>query len=951
MHYRVLVAAGFLCPMAVAGTIEKAVLFPTADTLRVQVTLASPKTESAVEVKAHIQAMNNGPTLWQGTLGRVDLSAGRPVTLERTIQGLKPELWSPGSPTLYDVHLTVGDGKGEASRLTQRTGFRTVESRDGQILLNGKPIFLRGLAINPPGRGVPDAVAFTREFARDYVRFMRSKNFNCIRMNFEFVVDPRTQHWFDACDEFGMLVYQGCYGAPPTGQKSRGSTKDEPPQDIDASVAAYREVFETYARHPAVIIYILSNELPYQGRRGETWHAFLTEACARLKQWDATRLYIGNAGYGEGKQGDINDVHRYWGWYYNSFLTYYNLRRAHEIFGEPGAIQPFTFSECVGSFTSTLGEFNLTFRKQLGAQLHWTGHSSSQAADALAYQAFMAQRACESFRTLREVNPRLAGLMPFTILFYHWDGISRFEQMQAKPVADTMATAYQPVLLAWELWQTQVYAGTTIEPWAHVINDAEDYSTLQTARLEARLVSADGRPRASATETLPAVPYFGHAKRRLSLRIPDDLPTGDYRLTGTLTVGDTVVSRNETSVFVAGREWRDALKEGLPANCYLYDPQGATARALRKLGVPTRSVRDLAKLPPGASLIVGEQAADGLDLSTFVRAGGRVLLLGQDAKRFRPDWLPARIQMLAGTANSPEYYPKHRPTRDQMYVNVERPDHPVFAGLDRTRFRIWSDYTDWDQTKSGFPAIYPVTRGFKLTRAEDLARVAVLANYDRGLEGVALCEMFDGQGSVVMTSFDLVARAGLDPVADRLLCNLVSYLAADEHPLHPLITEPIQWGRYGTEKGVITGPLNGLVVNCRWVRPPTDPNAKPMRDNEGAWNILPGHQYVAIGRRPYGPYTYNTGTSTREENPNSPVGSGFFHASLPPGKRVMITVAENPSSRDANLEIQVNGRKQSFTIPAGKTLPLSCDLAGQTRSVEVRYRGDKSVVLLETRFE
>ncbi|HQA00840.1 MAG TPA: cytochrome c oxidase subunit II transmembrane domain-containing protein, partial [Phycisphaerae bacterium] len=50
-------------------------------------------------------------------------------------------------------------------------------------------------------------------------------------------------------------------------------------------------------------------------------------------------------------------------------------------------------------------------------------------------------------------------------------------------------------------------------------------------------------------------------------------------------------------------------------------------------------------------------------------------------------------------------------------------------------------------------------------------------------------------------------------------------------------------------------------------------------------------------------------------------------------------------------EIQVNGRKQSFTIPAGKTLPLSCDLAGQTRSVEVRYRGDKSVVLLETRFE
>jgi hypothetical protein len=49
-------------------------------------------------------------------------------------------------------------------------------------------------------------------------------------------------------------------------------------------------------------------------------------------------------------------VHRYWGWYYNSFLTYYNLRHAQDIFGHMGAVQPFTFSECVGSFTSSLGE-------------------------------------------------------------------------------------------------------------------------------------------------------------------------------------------------------------------------------------------------------------------------------------------------------------------------------------------------------------------------------------------------------------------------------------------------------------------------------------------------------------------------------------------------------------------------------------------------------------------
>ena len=66
-------------------------------------------------------------------------------------------------------------------------------------------------------------------------------------------------------------------------------------------------------------------------------------------------------------------------------------------------------------------------------------------------------------------------LMPFTILFYNWDGITRFEQMKAKPVVDAMATAYQPVLLSWELWTTpNLYAGREINLSAHVVNDAED---------------------------------------------------------------------------------------------------------------------------------------------------------------------------------------------------------------------------------------------------------------------------------------------------------------------------------------------------------------------------------------------------------------------------------------------------------------------------------------------
>ena len=80
----------------------------------------------------------------------------------------------------------------------------------------------------------------------------------------------------------------------------------------------------------------------------------------------------------------------------------------------------------------------------------------------------------------------------------------------------------------------------------------------------------------------------------------------------------------------------------------------------------------------------------------------------------------------------------------------------------------------FDQTKPGFPEIYPVTAGFRLTKEHDLGHTAVIANYDRGLEAIALAEMFDGRGSVLMTGFELAARVGKDPVADRVLRNLVA---------------------------------------------------------------------------------------------------------------------------------------------------------------------------------
>lgn len=954
-----------------AVTIDKVVPVASDHDVRVRVSVKSDQA-GPVALEGKIVPAAGGASLWEGSLGTASVQGGGGAA-EQTVGDLKPELWSPGSPKLYNLVVTARQG-GAAESQSVRFGFRSFTTADGHFLLNGHPVFMRGIAINPPGRDIPDDVGYSKEFAYAYVQYLRSQHVNLIRMTFEFKPDPRQQVWFDACDELGMMVDQGNYGTPPGSIKGKSVDPEEqtnvfegrdpnvpkasrsgPPTDFAKAAATYKETFETYQRHPSVVIYVLSNEQPGPNRSKPEWHEFLSKMSDEIHAWDPTRRIIGNAGYGWGREGDVADLHRYWGWYYNSFLTYYNLRDTVGMFGQETDKQPFTFSECVGSFTSPLGNFNAIFRKQLAPQLGWTGHSGDQTDDSLAYQAFMVKHALESFRTLREQNPRMSGLMPFTILFFNWEGIRSFDQMKPKPAMEQMGVSYSPVLTSIELWTSQVYAGKPIHPVIHVVNDAEDFSDLANAKLVLTLTPKEGgQPQLTKSIGLPKLAYFEAHPFPTTLDLPASLPTDDYVLSATVEKDGKTISQNHESLYVSQPHKATQSPTGLA----IYDPNGATTKALGTLGIQAQPVRDLSTAPKEKALIIGEEAfrsATPLSaLKQYVASGGRVLVLAQDADRFDTSWLPSKVEMLTGTATDPTYTPKVRPTADQQNVNPERPWHPVFAnGITRERLRLWSDYTGWDQSKKGFPKVYPVTHGFKLIRAEDLAHTAILADYEHGLEACALVEMFDGQGSVLLTGLDLTPRVGLDPIADQVLSNLVTYLtSADSREILPVIDQPIVWGNYATERGVLTGPLQGLVYNCRWVAPPTAPNAKPMADNTGAWNTHPGNPFVTIGVRPLGPYSWSTGASPREDSKDAE-GTGVFYARVPGGRTFVVSKVENPGKTSAKLDVIVNDQTPAAggMISPGQSVTIRTPIPAGATDLSVRYTGNKSIVILETSFE
>src|SRR5690606_14482801 len=263
------------------------------------------------------------------------------------------------------------------------------------------------------------------------------------------------------------------------------------------------------------------------------------------------------------------------------------------------------------------------------------------------------------------------------------------------------------------------------------------------------------------------VAYYATHQTPIEITIPDGLTTGEYELTGIVVAGGREISRNAYSFFVADQTF--VQSGGTPASeVLLYDPIGTTARSLQTLGIAFRPLTDFGQIPSTSSLVIGENAADQVVqqnsavIKDYIAKGGRVLFLRQDSLHM--PHVNAIVEKPFKSAlpdiDNPAYPAPIRPSRNGYYVNAERPDHPVMSGIQRRNLRVWSDYTNWDETKNNLPAIYPVTDGFTPVDKSALEKIAVLGNYGAGLEGVALAEQFNGDGSVLLSGFDLARRTG-----------------------------------------------------------------------------------------------------------------------------------------------------------------------------------------------
>src|SRR5206468_3218633 len=94
----------------------------------------------------------------------------------------RARLWSPGQPALYDMRVRLFDGSRERDAVTERFGVRSIEARGRELLLNGRPLRIRGVnRYNEfPGRG---AVAGEAAIRAD-LQAVKASGANLVRVHF-----------------------------------------------------------------------------------------------------------------------------------------------------------------------------------------------------------------------------------------------------------------------------------------------------------------------------------------------------------------------------------------------------------------------------------------------------------------------------------------------------------------------------------------------------------------------------------------------------------------------------------------------------------------------------------------------------------------------------------------------------------------------------------------------
>jgi len=177
-------------------------------------------------------------------------------------------LWSPGNPKLYDVLIEA-----ETDRVLDQIGFRSIEAKGTEILLNGRPIFLRGICIHEeaPFRG---GRAYSREDAVTLLGWAKELGANFVRLAHY----PHNELMLREADRLGIMVWSEI--------PVYWTILWENPATLENARNQLTEMITRDKNRAAVIVWSMANETPL----GDARLSFLRKLVEQARSLDSSRL-------------------------------------------------------------------------------------------------------------------------------------------------------------------------------------------------------------------------------------------------------------------------------------------------------------------------------------------------------------------------------------------------------------------------------------------------------------------------------------------------------------------------------------------------------------------------------------------------------------------------------------------------------------------------------------
>jgi hypothetical protein len=215
----------------------------------------------------------------------------------------KPKLWSPDSPFLYPLKVTLKNSRGKTvDTVSSYFGMRKIslgKDEEGitRLFLNNKPLFQFG----PLDQGWwPDGLytAPTDEALRYDIDVLKKLGCNMLRKHVKVEPD-RLYYW---CDKLGLMVWQDM----PNGDRHVGRNATDLERSEESATQfelELKRVINAFSNHPCIVMWVPFNE---------GWGQYDTERIVNLiKGLDPSRLVNNTSGWADRGVGDVHDIHRY----------------------------------------------------------------------------------------------------------------------------------------------------------------------------------------------------------------------------------------------------------------------------------------------------------------------------------------------------------------------------------------------------------------------------------------------------------------------------------------------------------------------------------------------------------------------------------------------------------------------------------------------------------------